>query len=104
MKPTASSFRRRQRAKTQRKEAAKPKYSLAGLLAQCDPDVLTLRTEEDRAWIGREFGSAEFDELERQAEAESSHTSALASVRQGLKESKQGKSVYRGSFAKHAKE
>jgi hypothetical protein len=29
---------------------------------------------------------------------------ALASVRQGLKESKEGKSVYRGSFAMHAKE
>ena len=29
---------------------------------------------------------------------------ALASVKQGLKESAEGKSVYRGSFAKHAKE
>jgi hypothetical protein len=29
---------------------------------------------------------------------------ALASVKQGLRESAQGKSVYRGSFAKHAKE
>jgi hypothetical protein len=29
---------------------------------------------------------------------------ALASVKQGLRESKEGKSVYRGSFAKHAKE
>jgi hypothetical protein len=43
------------------------------LLAQYDPT--TPRTEEDRAWIdmvpvGREFDSAEFDELERQAEAE----------------------------------
>jgi len=28
---------------------------------------------------------------------------ALASVKQGLKESAEGKSVYRGSFAKHAK-
>ena len=28
---------------------------------------------------------------------------ALASVKQGLKESAQGKTVYRGSFAKHAK-
>ena len=28
---------------------------------------------------------------------------ALASVMQGLKESAEGKSVYRGSFAKHAK-
>jgi len=29
---------------------------------------------------------------------------ALASVKQGLKESADGKSVYRGSFAKHAKD
>jgi hypothetical protein len=29
---------------------------------------------------------------------------ALASVKQGLRESNEGKSVYRGSFAKHAKE
>jgi hypothetical protein len=29
---------------------------------------------------------------------------ALASVKQGLKESAEGKSVYRGSFARHAKE
>jgi hypothetical protein len=29
---------------------------------------------------------------------------ALASVKQGLRESAEGKSVYRGSFAKHAKE
>ena len=28
---------------------------------------------------------------------------ALASVKQGLKESAEGKSVYRGSFARHAK-
>ena len=28
---------------------------------------------------------------------------ALASVKQGLRESAEGKSVYRGSFAKHAK-
>ncbi|MGA2217127.1 MAG: hypothetical protein ABSG51_03525 [Terracidiphilus sp.] len=28
---------------------------------------------------------------------------ALASVKQGLKESAEGKSIYRGSFAKHAK-
>lgn len=28
---------------------------------------------------------------------------ALASVKQGLRESAQGKTVYRGSFAKHAK-
>ncbi|MGA9672611.1 MAG: hypothetical protein WBQ94_25570 [Terracidiphilus sp.] len=28
---------------------------------------------------------------------------ALASVKQGLKESAEGKAVYRGSFAKHAK-
>jgi hypothetical protein len=31
------------------------------------------------------------------------NTQALASVKQGLKESVEGKSVYRGSFAKHAK-
>jgi hypothetical protein len=30
--------------------------------------------------------------------------SALASVKQGLRESAEGKSVYRGSFAKHAHE
>jgi hypothetical protein len=30
--------------------------------------------------------------------------SALASVKQGLRESAEGKSVYRGSFAKHARE
>jgi hypothetical protein len=29
---------------------------------------------------------------------------ALASVKQGLRESNEGKSVYRGSFAKHSKE
>jgi hypothetical protein len=29
---------------------------------------------------------------------------ALASVKQGLRESAEGKTVYRGSFAKHAKE
>jgi hypothetical protein len=29
---------------------------------------------------------------------------ALASVKQGLQESAEGKSVYRGSFAKHARE
>jgi hypothetical protein len=29
---------------------------------------------------------------------------ALASVKQGLRESAEGKRVYRGSFAKHAKE
>jgi hypothetical protein len=29
---------------------------------------------------------------------------ALASVKQGLKESAEGKRIYRGSFAKHAKE
>jgi hypothetical protein len=29
---------------------------------------------------------------------------ALASVKQGLRESAEGKSAYRGSFAKHAKE
>jgi hypothetical protein len=29
---------------------------------------------------------------------------ALASVKQGLRESAEGKSVYRGSFSKHAKE
>jgi len=29
--------------------------------------------------------------------------SALASVKQGLRESAEGKSVYRGSFARHAK-
>jgi hypothetical protein len=29
---------------------------------------------------------------------------ALASVKQGLRESTEGKSVYRGSFAKHARE
>jgi hypothetical protein len=29
---------------------------------------------------------------------------ALASVKQGLRESAEGKSVYRGSFAKHAQE
>ena len=29
---------------------------------------------------------------------------ALASVKQGLRESAEGKSVYRGSFAKHSKE
>jgi hypothetical protein len=29
---------------------------------------------------------------------------ALASVKQGLRESAKGKSVYRGSFAKHARE
>jgi hypothetical protein len=29
---------------------------------------------------------------------------ALASVKRGLRESAQGKSVYRGSFARHAKE
>jgi hypothetical protein len=29
---------------------------------------------------------------------------ALASVKRGLRESAEGKSVYRGSFAKHAKE
>jgi hypothetical protein len=29
---------------------------------------------------------------------------ALASVKQGLRESAEGKSVYRGSFARHAKE
>jgi hypothetical protein len=32
------------------------------------------------------------------------NTQALASVKQGLRESAEGKSVYRGSFAKHAKE
>lgn len=55
-----------------RKESGKPSYTLAELLAQCD--VGAPRTEEERAWIdmppvGREWGSAEFDELERQAEA-----------------------------------
>jgi hypothetical protein len=29
---------------------------------------------------------------------------ALASVKQGLRESAEGKSVYRGSFAKHARQ
>jgi hypothetical protein len=29
---------------------------------------------------------------------------ALASVKQGLRESAEGKSIYRGSFAKHARE
>jgi hypothetical protein len=32
------------------------------------------------------------------------NASALASVKQGLRESAEGKSVYRGSFAKHAHE
>jgi hypothetical protein len=32
------------------------------------------------------------------------NTQALASVKQGLRESAEGKSVYRGSFAKYAKE
>jgi hypothetical protein len=32
------------------------------------------------------------------------NASALASVKQGLRESAEGKSVYRGSFAKHARE
>jgi hypothetical protein len=32
------------------------------------------------------------------------NTQALASVKRGLRESAEGKSVYRGSFAKHAKE
>jgi hypothetical protein len=32
------------------------------------------------------------------------NTEALASVKRGLRESAEGKSVYRGSFAKHAKE
>jgi hypothetical protein len=32
------------------------------------------------------------------------NTQALASVKQGMRESAEGKSVYRGSFAKHAKE
>lgn len=32
------------------------------------------------------------------------NTPALASVKRGLRESSEGKSVYRGSFAKHAKE
>jgi hypothetical protein len=77
MKPAASSFRRRQRVKSQREENVKPSYTLAELLSRCDKDALTLRTEEDRAWIdmvpvGLEFGSVEFDELERQTEAESS--------------------------------
>jgi hypothetical protein len=31
------------------------------------------------------------------------HPAALASVKQGLRESAEGKRVYRGSFAKHAK-
>jgi hypothetical protein len=57
------------------KETEKPSYTLDELLAQWDP--ATPRTEEEQAWldmapIGREFGSAEFDELERQAEAQSS--------------------------------
>ena len=32
------------------------------------------------------------------------NTQALASVKRGLRESAEGKTVYRGSFAKHAKE
>jgi hypothetical protein len=32
------------------------------------------------------------------------NSQALASVKQGLRESAEGKTVYRGSFAKHAKE
>ena len=32
------------------------------------------------------------------------NSQALASVKQGLKESAEGKRIYRGSFAKHAKE
>ena len=32
------------------------------------------------------------------------NTQALASVKQGLRESAEGKTVYRGSFSKHAKE
>ncbi|MGA3373722.1 MAG: hypothetical protein ABSC48_18395 [Terracidiphilus sp.] len=32
------------------------------------------------------------------------NASALASVKQGLRESAEGKSVYRGSFAQHARE
>jgi len=32
------------------------------------------------------------------------NTEALASVKRGLRESADGKSLYRGSFAKHAKE
>jgi hypothetical protein len=31
------------------------------------------------------------------------NSQALASVKQGLRESAEGKSVYRGSFASHAK-
>jgi hypothetical protein len=31
------------------------------------------------------------------------NSAALASVKQGLRESAQGKTIYRGSFAKHAK-
>jgi hypothetical protein len=58
-----------------RKETGKLSYTLDELLAQCNP--ATPRTEEEQAWldvapVGREFGSAEFDELERQAEAQSS--------------------------------
>ncbi|HWW14692.1 MAG TPA: hypothetical protein VN310_08535 [Candidatus Dormibacteraeota bacterium] len=32
------------------------------------------------------------------------NSQALASVKQGLRESAEGKTVYRGSFARHAKE
>jgi antitoxin ChpS len=58
-----------------RKETEKPRYTLDELLAQSD--FAAPRTEEEQAWldmapVGREFGSAEFDELERQAEAQSS--------------------------------
>jgi hypothetical protein len=58
-----------------RKKTGKPSYTLDELLAHWDPT--TPRTEEEQAWldvvpVGREFGSAEFDELERQAEAQSS--------------------------------
>jgi hypothetical protein len=73
MKPAASSFRRRQRVKSQGEENGKPSYTLDELLAQWD--FSTPRTEEEQVWldivpVGREFGSAEFDELERQAEVQ----------------------------------
>ena len=58
-----------------RKRTGKPSYTLDELLAQWDPT--TPRKEEEQAWldmvpVGREFGSAEFDELERQADVRSS--------------------------------
>jgi hypothetical protein len=58
-----------------RKKAGKPSYTLDELLTEWN--FATPRTEEEQAWldmvpVGREFGSAEFDELDRQAEVESS--------------------------------